>query len=40
MGFPAGEESVRKLKDIKPAAAIIHEMIAKRERSFGRLDYQ
>ena len=27
MGFPAGEESVRKLKDIRPAAAIIDEMI-------------
>src|SRR5262245_50877758 len=28
MGFPAGEESVRKLKDIKPAAEIIEEMMA------------
>ena len=27
MGFPAGEESVRKLKDIKPAAAIVEEMM-------------
>ncbi|HKE86856.1 MAG TPA: nitronate monooxygenase [Vicinamibacterales bacterium] len=27
MGFPAGEESVRKLKDIKPAAEIIEEMM-------------
>jgi enoyl-[acyl-carrier protein] reductase II len=28
MGFPAGEESVRKLKEIKPAAEIIEEMMA------------
>ena len=28
MGFPAGEESVRKLKDIRPAAEIIEEMMA------------
>jgi NAD(P)H-dependent flavin oxidoreductase YrpB (nitropropane dioxygenase family) len=28
MGFPAGEDSVRKLKDIKPAAEIIEEMMA------------
>jgi enoyl-[acyl-carrier protein] reductase II len=27
MGFPAGEESVRKLKDIRPAAEIIDEMM-------------
>lgn len=27
MGFPAGEESVRKLKDIRPAADIIEEMM-------------
>jgi enoyl-[acyl-carrier protein] reductase II len=27
MGFPAGEESVRKLKDVRPAAAIIDEMM-------------
>jgi len=27
MGFPAGEESVRKLKDIRPAAEIIEEMM-------------
>jgi enoyl-[acyl-carrier protein] reductase II len=27
MGFPAGEDSVRKIKDIKPAAAIIAEMM-------------
>jgi nitronate monooxygenase len=28
MGFPAGEESVRKLKDIRPAADIVEEMMA------------
>lgn len=28
MGLPAGEESVRKLKEIKPAAAIINEMMS------------
>jgi len=27
MGFPAGEESVRKLKDVRPAAEIIDEMM-------------
>jgi enoyl-[acyl-carrier protein] reductase II len=28
MGFPAGEDSVRKIKSIKPAAAIVAEMMA------------
>ena len=28
MGFPAGEESVRKLKDVRPAAEIVNEMMA------------
>jgi enoyl-[acyl-carrier protein] reductase II len=27
MGFPAGEDSVRKIKDVRPAAEIIHEMM-------------
>ena len=28
MGFPAGEDSVRKIKDVRPAAEIIEEMMA------------
>ncbi len=28
MGFPAGEDSVRKIKSIMPAAAIVAEMMA------------
>jgi hypothetical protein len=28
MGFPAGEDSVQKIKSIKPAAAIVAEMMA------------
>lgn len=28
MGFPAGEDSVRKIKALKPAAEIIAEMMA------------
>ena len=28
MGFPAGEDSVRKIKAVKPAAEIITEMMA------------
>jgi NAD(P)H-dependent flavin oxidoreductase YrpB (nitropropane dioxygenase family) len=28
MGFPAGEDSVRKIKDVRPAAEIIAEMMA------------
>jgi enoyl-[acyl-carrier protein] reductase II len=27
MGFPAGEDSVRKIKDVRPAAEIIGEMM-------------
>ena len=28
MGLPAGEDSVRKIKDVKPAAEIVAEMMA------------
>ena len=28
MGFPAGEDSVRKIKNLKPAAEIVAEMMA------------
>jgi enoyl-[acyl-carrier protein] reductase II len=28
MGFPAGEDSVRKIKSIRPAAEIVAEMMA------------
>jgi len=28
MGFPAGEDSVRKIKSVKPAAEIVAEMMA------------
>ena len=28
MGFPAGEDSTQKIKSIKPAAAIVAEMMA------------
>jgi hypothetical protein len=31
MGFPAGEDSVRKNKDVKPAAEIIEEMMVEAE---------
>lgn len=31
MGFPAGEDSVRKIKAVKPAAEIIAEMMAEAE---------
>jgi nitronate monooxygenase len=31
MGFPAGEDSVRKIKDIRPAAEIIEEMMVEAE---------
>ena len=31
MGFPAGEDSVRKIKEVRPAAEIIAEMMAEAE---------
>ena len=36
MGFPAGEDSVRKIKALKPAAEIIAEMMAEARRSSER----
>lgn len=31
MGFPAGEDSVRKIKEVRPAAEIIEEMMGEAE---------
>jgi enoyl-[acyl-carrier protein] reductase II len=35
MGFPAGEESVRKIKTVQPAAEIIEEMMSEAREILG-----
>jgi enoyl-[acyl-carrier protein] reductase II len=35
LGFPAGEDSVRKIKDVRPAAEIIAEMMTEAREILG-----